>query len=1041
MNRPPAQRLRLFRLGLILALSALLALPVFGFTGGKGAEEVFGLTKERLAKDYTAQEITASVAANVFWPGDEISFTVQVVNQSGQPLKVEGKAETIAYGTTCDPLDGWTQLCHKIADAGAVPVSVDIPAKGFADLVIKPKMPVRFGAYVLVLDLPGHGRQFVAAFLLTPKATPGKVQHPTYALDLREVTPEMCGLWQRLGIKGTRNEWGYRRTDGPEAARQMAQLAEECKLMTQYDITVMLCIEGGDQSTMPFGRVRSHLNDKAEGPMEYPGDFAWMPQYDEDFQKWCREIAAQFGWPKGPVNAMELWNEPWEGSSISGWGADLPRYREMYERMAKGIEEARAQAKVEVLIGGTCSSMNTEDKLFGDGKDTFLKWLDFTSIHYQPMGTVPTIIPAWMERQSPFGPVRAWDTESWFANSEERVAPVIASMRAQGLTRTAGILHDIIRDVVRHDVRTADGKTKKVGVTQAWACGAGIAATQHFIGERDFKELLFRNGLPWIFVFDGLRGADGKMTADDGTVVVVGDLGLAYYGRNLLKFRSVHGLKNAARVQALQKEIAALPADTPKEKRTEFERALTVAEVLTGATLTLANADGLFTLCDYLGNPVPAAGANLVVPLNGTGYFLRTTGAPGSFAKLLAALRAARIDGLEPLEIQARDLTARLDRQPTVQIILTNVLNRPLAGTLRVKLGALKLETATQSVNLAPHETKTVTCKVIGGEASASNTYPLAATFDAGTDGTATLAETLHANVIGKRAITVDGKLDDWKDALPQIVTVAGDSGPNLTEKAWLPFVKFPDKAGAGTAIGYLAYDDAHFYFSAKVADSTPDGGSVRFATRDDDQYYYPEKSYQVNGDKREERTWPAGVRRFSYRKNPDGPFGGDAIQIAFNVLPAEKKGMYEFPAGTMPRFMVYKDTDYEYFLHPVAARFGGGTEIWRLVAPGVPRKHFYPRQGKAEKDGGPVDSGKLAVVQDGNTRIVECALPWTEIPDVKAALDAGRTIKFSFRVTDDKGPTYEMTAGRSVSKQNALAFHAYWETHWANELEFAFEK
>ena len=59
----------------------------------------------------------------------------------------------------------------------------------------------------------------------------------------------------------------------------------------------------------------------------------------------------------------------------------------------------------------------------------------------------------------------------------------------------------------------------------------------------------------------------------------------------------------------------------------------------------------------------------------------------------------------------------------------------------------------------------------------------------------------------------------------------------------------------------------------------------------------------------------------------------------------------------------------------------------------------------------------------------------------MKAALDAGHPIKFSFRVSDDKGPTYELAAGRSVSKQNPLAFHAYWESHWANELEFAFEK
>ena len=35
--------------------------------------------------------------------------------------------------------------------------------------------------------------------------------------------------------------------------------------------------------------------------------------------------------------------------------------------------------------------------------------------------------------------MRVWDTESWIANSEDRFAGVIASMRAQGQSRTAGI--------------------------------------------------------------------------------------------------------------------------------------------------------------------------------------------------------------------------------------------------------------------------------------------------------------------------------------------------------------------------------------------------------------------------------------------------------------------------------------------------------------------------------------------------------------------------------------------------------------------------
>ena len=139
--------------------------------------------------------------------------------------------------------------------------------------------------------------------------------------------------------------------------------------------------------------------------------------------------------------------------------------------------------------------------------------------------------------------------------------------------------------------------------------------------------------------------------------------------------------------------------------------------------------------------------------------------------------------------------------------------------------------------------------------------------------------------------------------------------------------------------------------------------------------------------------------------------------------------------------FQARKCTDYEYVFNPVAPRYGGGTEMWRLIAPGVPRKHFYPRQPKAATDGGPVAGGKLAMRRQGSTRIVEAAIPWSEIPDVRRRLDEGRTIRFSFRANDNQGPAMELAAGRSVAQINVNAFHNYWSSHWSNELEFAFEK
>ncbi len=179
----------------------------------------------------------------------------------------------------------------------------------------------------------------------------------------------------------------------------------------------------------------------------------------------------------------------------------------------------------------------------------------------------------------------------------------------------------------------------------------------------------------------------------------------------------------------------------------------------------------------------------------------------------------------------------------------------------------------------------------------------------------------------------------------------------------------------------------------------------------------------------------------------PETPPFGQAIefarnvQIAFNVLPPDKKGFLEYPNGTMRHFEVYADTDYEYAFNPVAPAYGGGGEVWRLLAPGMPRKHFFPRQPKAPRDGGAVNAAQICWRRDHDTLFVEAALPWSEIPDAKQKLDRGETIKFTFRVNNNSGPALELATGRSVSKQNALTFHDDWETHWSNELEFGFEK
>ena len=973
-----------------------------------GFAETFDLPKTGQGEDFTVQEIavrtlggkSASSMVNVLWPGEEAEITLRFTNKTETKLQSAGQLRVVRYGTSVPEGDIWAPHVFKIAEEGSSPIALDLPPKGFQDVVVRPPIGRLFGGYALIVHLEGHGSVFAATFARTVTPDSGRVQFPTYALDTTsddQMNEGVFALFEKLGVKGMRMGGPYEPKSEPGFQPSMDRLDHYMRWAKQHDVTVMLTIGDGDDWTdQPLHRPRPWLSPDMK-MLDTKDDRAWLPSYDADFQKWTEGVATKYGWPRGNLNAVELWNEPWEAVSISGWGADIPRYREMFTHMAEGVEAARKNAGVKVQIGGTCSSSNARDKLFPDGSDYFLKWLDFVSIHYQALAADPSEVPEWVNRKSPYGPVRVWDTESWIANSEDRVAGVIASMRAQGQSRTAGIFDGNVYE--SRNIKIGD---KTYPVVQAWPPAAAVAATQKYLGQRSFRTLLFQNGLPWVFVFDGLpRNGAGKSNPDDGTVVVLGDLAKIYEPARTL-FRS----------------IAVRP----------------------DATLTISDKGSQFRLYDFYGNLATAKQGAISVPLNGRGYFLRSDGRPGSFAKLLQALREAKITGYDPVEIVARDLTQPIDQHPVLRLSLTNVLNRPVTGKLAATLGDLVLQPEGRSVTLGSNETREFQMTVQGGRTSQANSYPLTATFDSGFSGKVTHSETLHVNSIVRRTITIDGNLSDWAGVMPQQLP-ATDVDTSLTEKAWLPFKdRSRQLASSGEApVIYTAYDNEYFYFAAKIPDKTQDAGMVRFATRDDDAYFYPEQVLSPEGKK---LNWPEGVRHYSYRKNFDIPSGTsehDNVQIAFNVL--DQKPWLSHPPGVMPRFITYWDTDYEYALNPVAAQYGGGTEIWRLQAPGMPRKHFFPRQPKAPIDGGPVSGGKLVINRTSKERLVEAAIPWSEMPAVWARIESGKTVKFTCRVNDDRAAAHELAAGRSVSKYNSMSFHDDWETHWANELEFGVTK
>jgi len=996
----------------------------------KDYHEVFGLGTTPPSAFTVLPIEDKTSASNIMTPGEQPDLRFAVTNTSGQPIKSTAKIALIHYGTRGITGDIWKPQVFKFEDLPSVPIQLDIPAGGTQVVEITPKLPETFGAYAFVFDLGSQGRAFALSVVRTFAPTPKRIQFPMQSLDATVGLP----ILKSLGVQAIRMEWAWVPTTSPGYAAKMADLDARLKALADNHITVLLVLYASafDGDNAPLGQPRLDLDDHATMIKGSAMDIAVSPKCDADFQKWVGIISTKYGWPNGPLTAVELWNEPWEGASICGWGADMLRFRELYTAMAQGVEEGRRNGS-QVLIVGTDSSTNTWDKFFSDGKDDYLKWLDAVTLHYQGLWS-PSLYRAWRNRTGPNGRVKIWDTESWMANSEDRIVGLVAGDRAAGYDRAMGVFAGNVSKEVAGSVKLPDGTVRQVDMFFPWPPAAAVGATQHFLGQRRFNKLLFQNGLPWVMVFDGEDN-----NPEDGTVVVVGDLRESFDPDELL-FHNVKGLaqlQNESKKEALYQQLA---DPGPGVDVNTLKGQLHGLDVLSGGSLTFPNPKGEFLLYDFYGNPVPTKKGNVTVPLDSHGFFLRGNGSPGSFDRLLQALAGARIAGYEPLNVAAHDLLKPVDQKPVLRLTLTNILNRPVSGTLQVSLGDTKLDVPAQ-VDVGPNETKDVLIPVTSGTPRPDNTYPLSFRFDGGADGYAVLKENMHVNVIAKRTITVDGNLDDWKGVLPQPIYADNNQGKNQTVEAWLPFKKFKSAQKPGFATGYLAYDDSNFYFAAKIADNTPSPGTIRFATRDDDAYFYPDVSYTVD---HKPLHWPEGVRRYSYRKNPETPFGSfpnfDNVQIAFNVIPlVQKEDLLPSLPGVMPGFIPYRDTDYEYALNKVADAYGGGTEIWRCRVPGMPPKNFYPREPASPFDG--AVKGQLVIKQDASTRIVEAAIPWSEIPLVKKALDENRTIKFSFRVNDDQGPSMELPDGRSVSKINTYAFHPDFIPHWANEIEFGFEK
>jgi hypothetical protein len=156
----------------------------------------------------------------------------------------------------------------------------------------------------------------------------------------------------------------------------------------------------------------------------------------------------------------------------------------------------------------------------------------------------------------------------------------------------------------------------------------------------------------------------------------------------------------------------------------------------------------------------------------------------------------------------------------------------------------------------------------------------------------------------------------------------------------------------------------------------------------------------------------------------PDSPIGGDRFQFALDVIPGYgHHGIVPDTDRVTEGFHAMPDSDYEYSAYDCP---DGGTELWRHLAPGVPRGHYMPHQPRASFDQGPVPDARLAVKRDGKFTTYELAVPRSELKDWDPR--PGAAYSLTFKAGFARGPAVVFGENKSATKSNGLTMHPYWE-------------
>jgi len=427
----------------------------------------------------------------LLYPADSPSIELALRNDSDAPLEAEPIGEVVRIGTR---LARWDQGAEVAAVAPlSKPVRVKLPGvrvgpKEEKALDWRPGRADDFrelGAYAVIVELPGKGRQAAATFVRIPPRTTaaGKGSPLIFTLAPKLDLETQLDLAERLGYRwvnaGDVPNWAtVSPTEpstslgpGPAAPFDWARTDAWFAEFRKRGLHVITTMCGSPRHTIPDAAWRA-------------GSRVHAPGHDARFGDFVEELVARYCGAdgQGPLQVIDLSARPCESGGGPGWPSDPARYRALYQ-----IVWERARKVTGRLIVAAPGPAHASD--------TFLSLGDGERLWGSKLRMLTS------RREAPhecFGPrlaqkllATAMDTGAWAAGSAESLVAVASHGLAAGHRKLAvGRAEEFLWE-------------NGPGGPLATPTAAAAAFFLHFVAGMDFERIVLHDRLPWLYQWGG----------------------------------------------------------------------------------------------------------------------------------------------------------------------------------------------------------------------------------------------------------------------------------------------------------------------------------------------------------------------------------------------------------------------------------------------------------------------------------------------------------------------------------------------------------